>query len=240
MQDAPPPMMLGMLQRRSALRLTWRGWAALLLAGIVLVAVVMRGTFPFLAVSDPKPGSLLVVEGWVPDYTIGEAIAEFRRESYEVLLVSGGPIEKGAPFSDFGSYAEFGAATAVRLGLDPGKVRAAPARETRQDRTYNSAVAIRGWLQQRGAIPPRINVVSLGPHARRTQLLYKAAFEGLADIGVIAVDDRSYDGPRWWTSSPGFRAVTGELIAYGYARLFFRAPKVSGSATPPADAAAIH
>ena len=170
---------------------------------------------------------MLVVEGWVPDYVIGEAVAEFRRHPYQALIASGGPIDKGAPFSEFGTYAEFGAATAVKLGFDPGKVHAAPSPETRQDRTYISAVSVREWLRQRGPIPARINVVSLGPHARRTRLLYKAAFAGIADIGVIPVEDRGYDGRRWWTSSPGFRSVTGELIAYGYARLLFRAPKAA-------------
>jgi hypothetical protein len=197
----------------------------LLLVGIVLIAVIVRGTFPFLAVNDPKPGGVLVVEGWVPDYVITEAMAEFRRNPYQALIASGGPIEKGAPFSEFGSFAEFGAATAVKLGFDSGKVHAAPSPETRQDRTYLSAASVREWLRQRGPIPARINVVSLGPHARRTRLLYKAAFAGVADVGVIAVDDRAFEGRRWWTSSPGFRSVTGELIAYGYARLLFRAPK---------------
>jgi hypothetical protein len=211
-----------MLQRRAALRLTWRGRAVLLLVAIVAAVAVVRGLYPFLAANEPKSGGVLIVEGWVPDYTIGEAVAEFRRHPYEVLVVSGGPIEKGAPFSEFKSYAEFGAAVAVKLGADPAKTHAVPAPETRQDRTYVAAVAVREWLRQRGPVPARVNVVSLGPHARRSWLLHEAAFGGLAEIGVMAVEDRGYDGSRWWTSSSGFRAVTGELIAYLYARLLFR------------------
>jgi hypothetical protein len=219
--------MLGLLRRRVALRPTWRGWLALLLVAVVLVVAAVRVTFPFLAVNDSKPGGVLVVEGFVPDHTIGEAIAEFRRNPYEALLVSGGPIDKGAPFSEFATYAEFGAAVAVKLGGDPARTHAVPSPETRQDRTYGSAVAIRDWLRQRGPMPRAVNVVSLGPHARRSRLMYEAAFGDLADVGIIAVDDQSYDGKRWWMSSSGFRAVTGELIAYVYARLLFRASKVA-------------
>jgi hypothetical protein len=32
--------------------------------------------------------------------------------------------------------------------------------------------------------------------------------------------DPEYDPQRWWTSSAGFRSVTGELIAYLYAWVF--------------------
>jgi uncharacterized SAM-binding protein YcdF (DUF218 family) len=161
----------------------------------------------------------------VPDYAIGEAVAEFRRHPYDVLLVSGGPIDKGAPFSEFGSYAEFGAATAVKLGADAAKTHAVPSPETRQDRTYVAAVAIREWLRKRGTMPASVNVVTHGPHARRSRLMYEKAFAGVAEVGVLAVEDRSFDGARWWMSSAGFRSVTGELIAYIYARLLFREPR---------------
>lgn len=206
-----------------------------LFAGCLLLALIVRSTFPFLAVTDPKPGSVLVVEGWVPDYVIGEAMAEFHRRPYEALIVSGGPIEKGAPFFELGTYAHFGAATAVKMGFDPAKIHAVPSPETRQDRTYSAAVAVRDWLRQRGPMPLRINVASLGPHTRRTRMLYQKAFAGRAEIGCIAVDDRAYDGRRWWMSSSGFRSVTGEVIAYAYARLLFRAPPEHGPNLPPLD-----
>lgn len=236
----PRPVCLGLLQLRPCLVPTWRGWAGLLLGGAVLLAVLVQGTFPFLAVNDSKPGGALIVEGWVPDHALAEAMAEFHRQPYTAFLVSGGPIDKGLPLAEYGTWAEVGAATAVKLGFPAAQVRAVPAPPVLQDRTYASAVAVRDWLRAQGRMPAQINVVSLGAHARRTRVLYEAAFAGAAEVGVLAVDDPGYDGQRWWTSSQGFRVVTGELIAYAYARLLFRPRPEAASGTPaPAAAAAL-
>lgn len=223
------PVCAGLLRCRAILLPTWRGWLVLLGVVAGLGFVLLRGTLPFLAVHDSKPGGPLVVEGWVPDHAIAETIAEFQREQYTMLLVSGGPIGKGAPFSEHRTFAEFGAAVAVKLGFDPAHLHAVPAPEVRQDRTYTSAVAVRDWLRQRGAMPARINVVSLGAHSRRTRLLYRHAFGDGTEIGIIALPERDFDPRRWWTSSQGVRIVVGELLAYGYARFVFRP---GPSATP--------
>jgi hypothetical protein len=187
-----------------------------------LAALAVHSVLPFLSVSDPIPGKILVVEGWSPDYAIAEGITEFRRHHYERLFVTGVPIEKGAPFFELQTYAEFGAATIRRIDPDMSRfVTAVPAPFVRQDRTYTSAVALKNWSAAQGRMPDRITVVSVGPHARRTRLLYEKAFGQTVKIGVIAVEDQAYDPRRWWASSPGVRTVLSELIAYGYTRFFF-------------------
>ncbi len=214
----------GLFQRRDCLLPTWRGWIALLLVGAGLVAFVMRGMQPFLAVNDPVPGGLLVVEGWLPDYALEETITEFKRDHARPLMVTGGPIEHGAPLAEYRSLAELGAAALVRLGLDTNVVQAVPAPKVRRDRTYASAVALKNWLRQQGIGETNINVISLGPHARRTRLLFSRALGNGYRVGVICIQHQGYDPNRWWESSEGVRTVTGEMIAYGYARLLFRSP----------------
>ena len=61
----------------------------------------------------------------------------------------------------------------------------------------------------------------MGPHARRTRLLFQEAFGSKVAVGVIAVPDDAYDPRHWWRSSEGVRDVVGEAIAYVYARFFF-------------------
>ena len=61
----------------------------------------------------------------------------------------------------------------------------------------------------------------MGPHARRSRLLFEKAFGRDTRVGIIALEDRDYDPAHWWKSSQGVRTVTDELIAYGYARLLF-------------------
>jgi hypothetical protein len=220
----------GLVRRRECLLPTLRGWILLLLMGLLSVSAGLRIVHPFLAVTDPLPGGVLVVEGWVTDYAFEQAIAEFRKYNSRKLYVTGGPLDRGMPLSEYKTYAELGAATLVRLGLDKNAVQAVPAPWMRQDRTYASAIALRNWLRQHNAMPAQVNVITVGAHARRSRLLFEKAFAGDLRVGIVAIEDRAYDAKRWWTSSNGVRAVFGEMLAYGYARLFFHAPTDPGIA----------
>jgi len=68
-------------------------------------------------------------------------------------------------------------------------------------------------------------LVSMGPHARRSRLLFAKAFSPEVRVGIISLEERDFDPAHWWTSSQGFRTVVDELIAYSYARLLFRPGK---------------
>jgi hypothetical protein len=183
----------------------------------------IRGTYSFLAVNDPKPGGVLVVEGWAGDYALAAVVADFNRYSYEKVYVTGGPIEWGAPLSQYKTYAELGTATLLALGMSTNVVQAVPAPGVKQDRTYACAVALKKWVDERGIEITRINLLTVGPHARRSRLLFQKSFGKDMPIGVVAIAERDYDCRYWWRSSRGFRQVTDEAIAYFYARFLFRA-----------------
>ena len=63
-----------------------------------------------------------------------------------------------------------------------------------------------------------LDVVSLGPHARRSRLLYEQAFGAHARVDIIALPDAAYDPDRWWRSRESIRAVWGETLASLYSR----------------------
>jgi hypothetical protein len=194
----------------------------LLACAILLGRVALKRVHPFLAVTDSAGGGILVVEGWAADYALEDAIREFRSHPYSRLYVVGVPLERGAPLSEYKTYAELGAATLGKLGLETNAVQAVPAPLVVKDRTYSSAVALRDWLRARGIAPLKVNVLSVGAHARRSRLLFEKAFGDSASVGVIAVESRDYDPQRWWISSDGVREVISEMIGYVYARFFFR------------------
>jgi hypothetical protein len=54
--------------------------------------------------------------------------------------------------------------------------------------------------------------------------MFRAVFKPETVVGIIATPPRDYDARRWWDSSAGFRAVTGEALAYAYARVVFSPP----------------
>lgn len=217
----------GLIHRRACLVPTWRGWLALLaVVGLAGFAAV-RGIYGFLAIQDPVPGGLLVAEGWAPDYALVEALEEFRRHPYRGIYVTGVPIEHGGMLFDYMTFAERSAVVLIRLGAEPDKVHAVPAPNVRQDRTYATARTLRAWLASRGIPAEKVNVVSLGAHSRRTRLLYEKAFGTNTRVGVIAVAPRDFDPARWWRSSQGVRIVTGEIVAWLYARFVFNPPSDS-------------
>ena len=214
----------GLARRRSKWVLTWRGRLLVLALGAGVLMVGGRHLPFFLAVNAPVTSEVLVVEGWVPDYALAAAVAEFKERGCARLYATGGPREAGVPLSEYKTYATLSSAVLIRLGLSEQAVQAVSAPGMRKDRTYASAVALREWLRAHGGVPLRFNVLSVGPHARRTRLMYEKAFGKNIQVGIIAIEDQDYPAAQWWKSSSGVRSVLDEALAYVYARVFFRRP----------------
>jgi len=215
---------LGLLRRRQCLVPTLRGWLLLAVSATTLGLLAGRQLYSFLAVSAPVPGGVLVVEGWVPDYMMEAAIAEFKRNHYARLFVTGLPLDQGAPLSEYKNYACLGAATLIKLGLNTNDVQAVPTPRTRRDRTYAMALSLKHWLREHDMAPTKVNLLTGGPHARRSRLLFEKALGKGYTVGVVGIAEDDIDERHWWRSSQGVRIVIGEILAYGYARLLFYPP----------------
>jgi len=212
----------GLMRRRQCFVPTWRGWLVLALVLATLAVVSVRRIYPFLAANDPCPGGVMVTEGWASDRTLDYVVAEFRRNHYEKIYVTGGPLEIGSLVSEYRTYAERGAAVLVKMGLTTNEVQAVPGPITRQDRIYTAAAALRNWWREHGIAPKTVNLISDGPHARRSRLFYRKALGKEVQVGVVALPSRDIDPKHWWRSSAGFRNVVDELVGYVYAVLFFQ------------------
>jgi uncharacterized SAM-binding protein YcdF (DUF218 family) len=211
----------GLLRRRQCLVPTWRAWLALALIVAALATLAVRGIHPFLAVNEPMPGGLLVVEGWASDYALAAAVAEFNRNHYDKVYVTGGPLDAGSALVAYRTWAELGTSSLLKLGLSTNLVQAVPAPQVRQDRTYASACSLRDWLREHHVAPTKVHLLTEGAHARRSRLLFERALGRGFVVGVTAMPVRDYDPEHWWRSSAGVRGVMGETLAYVYARLFF-------------------
>ena len=80
-------------------------------------------------------------------------------------------------------------------------------------------------MREHGMSPTKVNLMSLGPHARRSRFLFEKALGKGVVVGVTAIPSRDFDPAHWWRSSSGVRDVIGETLAYAYARLLFHPPK---------------
>jgi len=202
---------------------TRRRWAIRLALALGLAAAagggVLRWLHPFLSVSEPVAARVLVVEGWLPDYALEEALAEYRRGAYDQLFTTGGPIDRGAPLVGYGSFAELAAATLIRLGAPTNAVTAVPSSVAHRNRTFGAAVALHDYCRGHERRLEAVNLVSVGAHARRSRLCFRRALGPAVSVGVIAVEDRDYDPRRWWRYSEGLKTAFGEPIGLLYAWL---------------------
>lgn len=210
-----------MFRRRECLLPTWRGWACIVLAAALLIGGLAVAIHPFLSVSRPAAGGVMVVEGWLPDRALQTAIQEFRSRKYQRMYVTGIPVELGGPLMDYPTYADLSAAILLKMGMETNLVQPVPAPRVSQDRTYTSALSLKRWFEQHGETARSLTVITEGTHARRSRLLFSKAFGSDYEVGVISVPPDTYDPRRWFAASAGVRGVIGETLAYGYARFLF-------------------
>jgi len=193
-----------------------------LTAAILAAGLGLKNIHSFLAPTKRVEASILVVEGWVHPYAIEAALRELRNKSYEHVFTTGGPvIGTGGYTSDFNTAAGVGADHLKAAGVAAGLVQMVPCHRTDRDRTFNSAVALREWLQQHNIKVDGINVITEHTHGRRTRLLFEKAFHHSVKIGVISVPSPDYDAKHWWRCSEGVEDVVDQAVAYFYARFLF-------------------
>jgi len=183
---------------------------------VILLVVLVHSIHPFLAQSDPANGNILVVEGWLPDFALEEALRTFRNGEYRLMLTTGEPLLVGYHLSDYKTYAELARAIVLRKGIGEDSIVAVPAPLVKVDRTFAAALAVRKWFDERHMAPGTIDVFSSGPHARRSRLLFQRACGDSVQVGVIAVPDGGYDPDRWWETSRGFQMVVNEALGLLY------------------------
>ncbi len=214
----------GILVRKECWTLSRTGKLLFLAVGVGTVLFAMRFAYPFLAITNRTHSESLVVEGWISNYGLNRTVAVFKNGGYQKVFVLGGPALDESGFQNQQTYADRAAAQLNRLGITRDRVQAIPCRTQRMDRTYNAALTLKEWFQDHKIPVSRVDVVTLGPHARRSRLVFQKAFGDEVKVGVISIQDPNYDPLHWWRSSEGVRAVTGEGIAYLYARLLFHPP----------------
>ena len=197
------------------------GWLVLFVVAAVFCSVVIVKLNSFLSISKPIDAKAMVVEGWLPTYVLAMAAQEFRDKNYTILFSTGGIIDKGDFYWDQKTFADMGAGTMRRLGLDSTIVFAVPASQVKVDRTFASACALKHWIDSAGQRITKVNLISLGPHSRRSGLLFQKALGKKTKVGVISYPDQTYDARTWWNSSNGFKTTIDEAVSYCYTNLVF-------------------
>jgi hypothetical protein len=211
----------GLISRRERWALTWRAWLILLGLGLAGGCLVVRGSHAFLAIDAPVSTTVMVVEGWVPRYAVTNYVARYH-SNYTMIFTTG-----GATLADYASrdvsdtFASVVRSRLVRVGVPASKIQIVPCWLVERDRTYASAVALREWCRTNSVQLTAFNVITLGPHARRSRLLHQKAFGDGVKVGVIPLTNVEYDPDHWWRYSEGVKETMSEAAAYLYVRFLF-------------------
>ncbi len=162
----------------------------------------------------------MVIEGWQPDYALKEAIKVFSKGDYKLIVTTGGPLDQGSFLTPFKTYARLAKLSLNEMGIADSLTVAVPAESVRKDRTYQSAVALKKWLDHSNLQVKKIDLISLGAHTRRSAMVFKSVLKPQVKIGKISVENTDYEPGKWWKSSEGVKTVCTELISVVYTFFF--------------------
>src|SRR5262245_26116589 len=77
----------GLIVRRECWRLSIRGKLLVLSLLLAVSLATVWEVYPFLTVNHPIRGEVLILEGWIPTYTLSQAADAFRNGHYRKLLI---------------------------------------------------------------------------------------------------------------------------------------------------------
>jgi hypothetical protein len=193
---------------------TLLGWLLLFVLIVIACAIGGRHIHAFLSSTAPAPAArLLVVEGWMEEQGLDQAVAAFHAGHYDRVITTGGAMEAWPAMFGNTTYADIAARYLKTHGLENVDVIAVPAPASAQERTFLSAVKVREWLAARNIRIDTLDVFSSGVHARRSHMLYRMAFGPKVNVGILAAEPSDYDQMHWWKTSAGAKSVMGETIS---------------------------
>lgn len=213
---SPPPRQPFWFRRRRVPVPTWKTWFVLLTAAGIAGWLLIPRLHGWLSPIDPleKP-PYIVIEGWVPDYVMEEAINDITTAPVKRIFATGVPLDTGTFLSEYRDYAHLCAASLAKMGVQPGLICPAPAPLAKTERTRAMALALKEVLDGEN-IPPadrRINLYTLGTHGWRSRYIFQEALGSDWKVGVISIPSENYDTDKWYRQSAGAKTVLNELIA---------------------------
>jgi DUF218 domain len=184
-----------------------------LLLCITGVAWLCTSGESFFSLTQRLPAEVLVVEGWIGRDGICAAAEEFKQGGYQYVVTTGVPTQEGSDRSNDAMTAE---QELIGLGIPKDRIIAAPTGQIERQRTYESAVAAWKALHASGIQPKFLNVLTLGPHARRSRLVSAKVNGPGTQVGVIAFVPPGYETEPWWRSKQRTKCLLKEFVGYPF------------------------
>lgn len=213
-------MAITLFKRKNILVPSLGGWILILSIFVLLLIFLMKNVYSFLAYEKPAETRVLVVEGWIPDNGLQEAIAHYNSNDYTHMIITGVPISQWTYASPFSNMADASARSMKELHFTDSIYTVHIPSTILRDRTYATAIALELKWNSFGIPSNTFDLFTMGAHSRRSALMFENVF-GTRLKGVIISTDATFEAEKWYKSSRGFRIVVSELISWVYAKLFF-------------------
>jgi hypothetical protein len=210
------------INRKERWGLSIYGWGLIAVLILLTLYLGIRNLYSVLSPVQREQTEILVLEGFISDYILQDAIKEFKNNHYTLLIATGTPLEYGNLLAPYGNTAMVAGMSLVKMGFDSTKLIIIGTDEIRNDRTYNSAIKLKNWIKSHRPDIKAVNLMTMGVHGGRSRLLFQAALGDSIRVGIISVPNFYYGPQSWWKSSKGFRETVNEAIGYFYVRYFFR------------------
>jgi DUF218 domain len=220
-----------LVRNRAIRRWIVMGCFCVLLPAIPGVIWLWNSGESYFSLTRRLPADVLVVEGWLGYYGYDGILAaakEFEQGDYKYIVATGGLREKQMGAGPR-NYAEMAKQALLRFGIPQDRVLAAPTEGVEHERTYKSAVAAWNALRDKRIRPTALNVFTLGPHARRSQLVYEKVFWPDTQVGAVAWAPASYETEPWWRDKTRIKCLLKETVGYPF-EVLFNSGRTSNSA----------
>jgi uncharacterized SAM-binding protein YcdF (DUF218 family) len=97
--------------------------------------------------------------------------------------------------NNFSSNAEQTRLELISMGVDSSRIIAVPGEKTYVNRTLKSALAFCNWLKKSKCEVKGINIISSGPHAKRSLMIYHKVLGKNYKVGIIVLP--YFDNPHF-------------------------------------------
>lgn len=183
---------------------------------LCILAACWFGCYPWLARTAPIPSEVLVIEGWLSDQQLADAMAWASTNGVKRIYATGLPFEIGSMLLPWKDGAHMTRERMKIISAQQGytfTLGAAPGKAVQRNRTQASAKAFK---QLYGMSLKDFNLASGGTHTRRSWRIYRDYFRPDVKVGSLALTPTTHNQKDWWKTSEGVRVVVGEVIAYAY------------------------
>lgn len=182
-----------------------RRWTRRALVAVLLAAggfFFIRNLYGFLAIPTCRvDADVLVVEGWGGASMLRAAVSEYQQGHYSLVVVAAS--ETGQDADEEEPLALQAAEELAGMGVPRPKIIVAAPVTDGWNKTAKAARDACARLREAGIRPKGLNVVTRGPHARRSRLAYQHAIGPETPVGIVTVPLKRYENRAWWTSRSG-------------------------------------